>query len=70
MIHITPFMIGWQRRWWSRNEFHWRWSVPGVALALVVAFASGLLFFGERTDLMKTLAVLGILVEIVLTVLV
>jgi transporter family protein len=34
---FTPFMIGWQRRWWPRKEFHWRWSVPGIALALLVA---------------------------------
>jgi transporter family protein len=98
LVFFTPFMIGWQRRWWPRNEFHWRWSVPGIALALLVAdyiyfsaltdadalvsvvmslrrgstlvaFAGGLWFFGERTDWIKTLAVLGILVGIVLTVL-
>jgi transporter family protein len=34
---FTPFMIGWQRRWWPRKEFYWRWSVPGIALALLVA---------------------------------
>lgn len=95
---FTPFMIGWQRRWWPRNEFHWRWSVPGIALALLVAdyiyfsalanpdalvavvmslrrastlvaFVGGLWFFGERTDQLKTLAVLGIITGIVLTLL-
>ncbi len=98
LVFFTPFMIGWQRRWWPRNEFHWRWSVPGIALSLLVAdyiyfgalanpdalvslvmslrrgstliaFAGGLLFFGERTDLKKTVAVLGILIGIVLTML-
>lgn len=98
LVFFTPFMIGWQRRWWSRNEFHFRWSVPGIALALLVAdyiyfsalthpdalvslvmslrrgstlvaFAGGLLFFGEQTDWIKTLAVLGIIVGISLTVL-
>ena len=98
LVFFTPFMIGWQRRWWPRNEFHWRWSIPSIALALLVAdyiyfsalahsealvsvvmslrrgstlvaFAGGLLFFGERTDFIKTLAVLGILAGIVLTVL-
>ncbi len=98
LVFFVPFMIGWRQRWWPRNEFHWRWSVPGIALALLVAdyiyfsalthpdalvslvmslrrgstlvaFAGGLLFFGERTDWTKTLAVLGILVGIVLTVL-
>jgi uncharacterized membrane protein len=98
LVFFTPFMIGWQRRWWPRNEFQWRWSVPGIALALLaadyiyfsalthadalvaivmslrrgstlVAFCGGLLFFGERTDLIKTFAVIGIMVGIVLTVL-
>lgn len=98
LVFFTPFMIGWQRRWWPRNEFHWRWSVPGIALALLVAdyiyfgalthpdalvslamslrrgstlvaFGGGLLFFGERTDWMKALAVMGIIVGIALTVL-
>lgn len=98
LVFFTPFMIGWQRRWWPRNEFHWRWSIPSIALALLVAdyiyfsalthpdalvslvmslrrgstlvaFGGGLLFFGERTDLKKTLAVIGIIVGIALTVL-
>jgi bacterial/archaeal transporter family protein len=37
LMFFTPFMIGWQRRWWPRKEFHWRWSVPGIAVALLVA---------------------------------
>jgi len=98
LVFFTPFMIGWQRRWWPRKEFHWRWSIPSIALALLVAdyiyfsalanpeakvavvmslrrgstlvaFAGGLWFFGERSDLGKTMAVVGILVGIVLTVL-
>ncbi len=98
LVFFTPFMIGWQRRWWPRNEFHWRWSIPSIALALLVAdyiyfsalahpdalvslvmslrrgstlvaFAGGLLFFGEQSDWKKTLAVFGILAGIVLTVL-
>jgi drug/metabolite transporter (DMT)-like permease len=98
LVFFTPFLIGWQRRWWPRNEFHWRWSIPGIALALLVAdyiyfsalahpealvalvmslrrgstlvaFAGGLLCFGERADLTKSLAVGGIIVGIVLTVL-
>lgn len=97
LVFFTPFMIGWQRRWWPRKEFQWRWSIPSIALALLVAdyiyfsalanpdalvsvvmslrrgstlvaFAGGLLLFGEQTNLIKSLAVLGILVGIVLTV--
>ena len=37
LIFFVPFMIGWQRRWWERNEFHWRWTVPMIALALLAA---------------------------------
>jgi drug/metabolite transporter (DMT)-like permease len=37
VVIFTPFAIGWKRRWWSRNEFHWRWSIPFIALLLLVA---------------------------------
>jgi drug/metabolite transporter (DMT)-like permease len=37
VVIFTPFAIGWKRRWWSRNEFHWRWSIPFIALSLLVA---------------------------------
>jgi drug/metabolite transporter (DMT)-like permease len=97
VVLFTPFVIGWQRRWWERNEFRWRWTIPLIALALLaadyvyfsalrhpgalvsvvmslrrgstlVAFAGGLLLFGERSTWQKFAAVLGILVGIVLTV--
>ena len=97
VILFLPFAIGWQRRWWERNAFRWRWTIPCIALALLaadyvyfsalrqpgalvsvvmslrrgntlVAFAGGLLLFGERSNWQKILAVLGILAGIVLTV--
>jgi drug/metabolite transporter (DMT)-like permease len=37
VVLFTPFAIGWQRRWWERNEFRWRWSIPIIALSLLVA---------------------------------
>jgi len=36
-VLFTPFAIGWRRRWWDRNEFHWRWSIPFIALTLLAA---------------------------------
>jgi drug/metabolite transporter (DMT)-like permease len=97
VVLFTPFAIGWQRRWWKRNVFHWRWTIPAIALSLLaadyiyfwalrqpgslvsvvmslrrgntlVAFAGGLLLFGERSNWQKILAVLGILLGIALTV--
>ncbi len=97
VVLFTPFAIGWQRRWWERNEFHWRWTIPAIALSLLVAdyiyfwalrqpgslvsvvmslrrgntlvaFAGGLLLFGERSNWQKILAVLGILAGIAITV--
>ena len=94
---FAPFALGWQRRWWKRNVFHWRWTIPAIALSLLVAdyiyfwalrqpgslvsvvmslrrgntlvaFAGGLLLFGERSNWQKILAVLGILLGIALTV--
>jgi drug/metabolite transporter (DMT)-like permease len=37
LVIFTPFAIGWKRRWWSRQEFHWRWSIPFIAFSLLVA---------------------------------
>jgi drug/metabolite transporter (DMT)-like permease len=37
VVFFAPFALGWQRRWWKRNEFRWRWSIPSIALALLVA---------------------------------
>ena len=34
---FTPFTLGWKLRLWQRNEFTWRWSIPFIALALLVA---------------------------------
>jgi transporter family protein len=36
-VFFLPFAIGWKRRWWARNEFHWRWSIPAIALFLLLA---------------------------------
>jgi drug/metabolite transporter (DMT)-like permease len=37
VILFVPFAIGWQRRWWERNAFRWRWTIPFIALALLAA---------------------------------
>jgi drug/metabolite transporter (DMT)-like permease len=34
---FTPFSLGWKLRLWPRNEFAWRWSIPLIALSLLVA---------------------------------
>jgi transporter family protein len=36
-VFFIPFYVGWRQRWWERNEFHWRLSVPFIALSLLVA---------------------------------
>lgn len=95
---FLPLAVGWKLRWWPRQEFHWRWSVPLVSIALLiadfiyfsalrdpealvalvasfrrgsilVAFAGGLLFFGELNGRQKLPAVVGVLIGIVLTIL-
>lgn len=95
---FLPLAVGWKLRWWSRHEFHWRWSVPLVSAALLVcdfiyftvlrdpealvsivaslrrgsilvAFAGGMLFFGETNARRKLPAVVGVLAGIVLTIL-
>ena len=37
LIFFAPFALGWKLRRWPRNEFHWRWSIPVIALSLLVA---------------------------------
>ncbi|HVU18446.1 MAG TPA: DMT family transporter [Candidatus Didemnitutus sp.] len=98
VVLVFPFAVGWKLRWWTRHEFHRRWSIPLLACALLVAdyiyfralqdpaalisivaslrrgsllvaFAGGLLFFGEENGLRKLPAVLGILAGILLTIL-
>jgi transporter family protein len=98
VLLFLPFAIGWKRRWWSRNEFTWRWTIPAIAVALLTAdyiyfsalrqpdalvsvvmslrrgstlvgFAGGWLLFNEPHGARKLPAVVGILVEIVLSVL-
>ncbi|MFT3868137.1 MAG: EamA family transporter [Nibricoccus sp.] len=36
-VVFLPVVIGWKLRWWPRNEFHWRWSIVLLALALLVS---------------------------------
>ena len=37
VVCFLPMSIGWKLRWWPRNEFQWRWTVPFISLALLVA---------------------------------
>ncbi len=46
-VLFLPLAIGWKRRWWQRNEFHWRWSIPCIAGMLLV---SDYLYFGALRD--------------------
>jgi len=34
---FAPFTLGWKLKLWPRNVFVWRWSIPFIALALLVA---------------------------------
>jgi drug/metabolite transporter (DMT)-like permease len=43
VLFFLPFAIGWQRRWWERKQFHWRWSIPLIAVFLL---ASDYIYFG------------------------
>jgi bacterial/archaeal transporter family protein len=46
-VLFFPLAIGWKLRWWPRKEFHWRWSIVGVAAFLLV---SDFLYFGALRD--------------------
>ncbi len=34
---FLPLAAGWKFRLWTRNEFHWRWSIPFIGLLLLVS---------------------------------
>lgn len=36
-VLFLPLATGWKLRWWPRHEFHWRWSVIGMSLTLLLA---------------------------------
>ena len=36
-VLFLPLAIGWNRRWWPRNEFKWRWTIPGIAVFLLLS---------------------------------
>ncbi len=36
-VVLLPLFVGWWLRWWPRNEFHWRWSIPFIAFSLLIA---------------------------------
>ncbi len=37
VVFFFPFFLGWRQRWWPRGEFDWRWSIPFVGVALLIA---------------------------------
>jgi drug/metabolite transporter (DMT)-like permease len=37
VLVFLPLTLGWKMNWWTRNQFQWRWSIPFIALALLVA---------------------------------
>jgi drug/metabolite transporter (DMT)-like permease len=37
VVIFLPIAVGWKLRWWPRNEFHWRGSIPLIAFALLLA---------------------------------
>ena len=37
VLLFLPVAIGWKRRWWPRNPFQWRWSIPLIAFWLLIA---------------------------------
>lgn len=46
-VVLAPLALGWRCRWWPRNEFHWRPSIPLIAAALLV---SDFVYFGALRD--------------------
>lgn len=37
VVFLLPLYMGWQLKLWERNKFTWRWTIPAIALCLLVA---------------------------------
>ena len=37
VLIFSPLALGWKLNLWPRNQFEWRWTVPFISLALLVA---------------------------------
>jgi len=37
VVFLFPIYMGWQFKLWERNKFTWRWTIPCIALCLLVA---------------------------------
>jgi len=46
-VLFLPLAVGWKLRWWPRKAFHWRWSIPLLALSLLLA---DFIYFGALRD--------------------
>jgi drug/metabolite transporter (DMT)-like permease len=57
-LAFLPLALGWKLRWWPRHEFHWRWSIPCSALALLVA---DFVYFGALRDPEARIAIVSCL---------
>ncbi len=53
-VCFLPLAIGWRARWWPQGPFHWRWSIPLIALALLV---SDYIYFSALRDPASLVAV-------------
>lgn len=56
VVVFAPVALGWKLRWWPRNEFHWRWTVPVIGLVLLVA---DYLYFTALTDQEALISLVG-----------
>lgn len=46
ILFVVP-ALGWKLRWWPRHEFHWRWSIVWLSLALLL---SDFVYFSALRD--------------------
>jgi drug/metabolite transporter (DMT)-like permease len=56
VVVFAPLALGWKLRWWPRNEFHWRWSIPVIGLVLLVA---DYLYFSALTNPEALISLVG-----------
>ena len=58
VVVIAPFAWGWLRRWWPRGAFEWRWSIPLIGVALLIADYSYFTALGDPEALVSIVSCL------------
>lgn len=56
VLFMTPLYLGWKFRLWERKDFEWRWTIPAIAVCLLIADFAYFLALKEPEALVSVLS--------------